>query len=532
MPSLWLAALAASAAAGAADVGDPRVPFPPFEGAAPPPRPRLSFLSATLGGHMVLQRAPRSATVWGHTAAGASVATTFDGKTYTATAGADGVWRQQLPPTPASKRAYALAFRSSAGENATLSDVLFGDVYICGGQSNMQFAMPAVANASLEQQLANNYPNIRLFTVGTKTQSETPLGDLQTIEQPWAVASSESISGDGEFGYFSAVCLFFGRQISDALSPSHGVPLGLISNNWGGTPVESWSPPDAYRACNRTGVANLYNAMINPYTVGPMAVSGFTWYQGEANTASAQSAKDYSCLFPAMISGWRKAFGDPSAYFGFVQLSTWCGDPLAIAEMRDAQMAALALAKVGYATNADHGAGCDIHPPPKQYCGERLGNSALALQYARGVAWRSPEYDGVRTARATASAVSVTVGLLHVSAAGLRTDVASFNYVEGLNCTALDAKTPGTCAWASIQVAAPGGQALVRWLNAMVSVAPGGQVLVLEASGSGLEGAAVVATSYGYGAIPLMNAYDRGTGLPVLPWSRTLRPPVGALLVV
>merc|ERR1719407_398711 len=95
-----------------------------------------------------------------------------------------------------------------------------------------------------------------------------------------------------------------------------------------------------------------------------------------------------------MISAWRAAFNASDAFFGFVQLSTWCGHGLAVPEMRDAQLAALALQKVGYATNADHGAGCNIHPPPKQFCGERLGDSARALQYGQKVAWRSPTYAG------------------------------------------------------------------------------------------------------------------------------------------
>merc|ERR1719240_217710 len=129
--------------------------------------------------------------------------------------------------------------------------------------------------------------------------------------------------------------------------------------------------------------------MIHPFTVGPMALTGFTWYQGEANTGRADQ---YACLFPAMIKQWRKSFQNEKAYFGFVQLSTWCANPDAIAEMRDAQMAAMALPNIGYATNADHGAGCNIHPPSKQYCAQRLAKSALALQYGKAIAWKSPSF--------------------------------------------------------------------------------------------------------------------------------------------
>ena len=97
-----------------------------------------------------------------------------------------------------------------------------------------------------------------------------------------------------------------------------------------------------------------------------------------ADANSSALAAAYACLFPRMISSWRTAFGQPEAYFGFVQLSTWCtpdaSNNASIAQMRDAQLAALVLPGVGYATNADHGFGCDIR--------------ARALEPNRGREWR------------------------------------------------------------------------------------------------------------------------------------------------
>jgi len=135
----------------------------------------------------------------------------------------------------------------------------------------------------------------------------------------------------------------------------------------------------------RSAITNVdsrfYNAMINPYTVGPMALVGFTWYQGEANVDEVKGtfgASRYACTFPAMIKEWRRAFKNPEAFFGFVQLSTWCGNGELIAEMRtNGQMSALSLPNVGYATNADHGAGCNLHPSTKQYCAKRLPSALL-----------------------------------------------------------------------------------------------------------------------------------------------------------
>ena len=94
-------------------------------------------LSQTLTSHMVLQRSPRAATVWGEATPGTLVTTSFLGATYTSVAGPDQVWRQQLPPQPASPGSgpgFTISFNASTGETAVLEDVLFGDVYLCGGQ--------------------------------------------------------------------------------------------------------------------------------------------------------------------------------------------------------------------------------------------------------------------------------------------------------------------------------------------------------------------------------------------------------------
>lgn len=469
----------------------------------------LNFLSSTLGDHMVLQRAPQQAVVYGHTSPGAVVSTSFHGQILTATADVNGTWRQKLPATEASESAYALEFSSSSGEKGSLKDVLFGDVYLCGGQSNMVFSIPSTTNATQEEQLANAYPHIRLFTVGQGTRSHEPLGDLQTIEQHWSVANSSTVAqpGGGRFSYFSSVCWFFGRQIADALaSEGNKVPIGLISSNWGGTQIERWSTPAAFEACGRTDYSgDLYNAMIHPYTVGPTALSGFTWYQGEQNTKSKESADAYACLFPAMITEWRHAFGNKDAYFGFVQLSTWC-DHDGIPEMREAQMQALKLPKIGYATNADHGAGCNIHPPSKQFCGKRLGNSALAIQYGKQKQWRSPSYK-FASATVKDGIATVSVTLADVGESGLTTDVYPANYVPKLICA-----NNTNCAWASIELASGDS------LNATVTAS--GSALLLQAAVP--KGAVITASSYGWGPIPLMSAYDVVTQLPVLPWKRNL----------
>jgi sialate O-acetylesterase len=236
---------------------------------------------------MVLQRAPAAAVIWGFSPAGSTVKTTLDSRApaLTATADAGGVWRQALPPTEAGG-SHTIRVESSAGATAVLTDVLFGDVYVCGGQSNMAFSMPGITNASHEALLADNYPTIRLFTVGQGTPYQSgrqPLDNLLTVEQNWTVASSKSVAAPAaagiQFGVFSAVCWIFGRTIHDGLGGK--VPVGLVSSNWPGTRLEAWTPAPAFALCGRSaGNSNLlYNSMIHPLAVGPMALAGFTWYQ-------------------------------------------------------------------------------------------------------------------------------------------------------------------------------------------------------------------------------------------------------------
>jgi len=471
-----------------------------------------SFLSKALGSNMVLQRAPWQSVVWGFATPGTVVTTTMDaGKVkMTSKASAHGVWKQRLPATAASSMTHSLVFNASTGESAAMENVLFGDVYLCGGQSNMQFAMPAIENATEESMHADGFPLIRLFTVGQKTSSPTPLDNLQTIEQQWAVASHATVAGGGAFGYFSAVCWIFGREVFDALGGQ--VPIGLVSSNWGGTPVESWSTPEALKACDvREPDSKLYNSMIHPFTTGPMAITGFTWYQGEANVDERpgdEGAQRYSCTFPGMITAWRQAFQNANAFFGFVQLSTWCGDGERIAEMRTiGQMSALSLPNVGYATNADHGAGCNIHPPPKQYCAKRLANSAMALVYGHNIRWKSPSFKGQV---ASASPPAVTVALKDVSPSGLRDDQYPFNYLDGkFSCE----QSAGKCSWAELQFADG------SWVNATIAVAAGGGAVILSAPAASSDTGAPVASRYGWGAVPMLSVYDKQTGLPLLPWS-------------
>jgi sialate O-acetylesterase len=130
-------------------------------------------------------------------------------------------------------------------ETITLDDVLFGDVWICSGQSNMQFSVGGMYNASVEIENANKYPKIRLFTV-SDTQATTPQEEILAIGLKWSVASNMTVGS----GYTSAVCWLYGRMVHEGLG---GRPMGLIHTSWGGTYIEYWTPPEVLSDCGLAG---------------------------------------------------------------------------------------------------------------------------------------------------------------------------------------------------------------------------------------------------------------------------------------
>ena len=395
----------------------------------------------------------------------------------------------------------------------------------------MQFSVGGNQGATTYAAEANKYPNIRLFTVGQKTSSKVPLTDLQTIEQNWTAASNKTVMchrTDGSlcvpFDYFSAVCWFFGKNVYDKLGGT--VPIGLVSNNWGGTRVESWTTPESTAHCGHNSTGELYNAMVVPYSVGPMAVSGFTWYQGESDLGGSSAGvapwgsanNNYSCTQTAMIEQWRTMFQVPSAFYAIVQLSTWFTDPLLLAELRDQQLVSMkTLKNFAYGTNADYGAGGNIHPPYKQHVGERLANAAMAIVYNKPINWRSPTYLSAKAGTGTTLG-EVTVSLNDVLAAGL-TLKPSFNAHTAGSCHGQKA---GTCAGASVQF----DDTKKSWVKATVGLSADKQGMMLTAPAPAGAKAAI-ATSYGWGAVPFLTVYradmeGEDGQLPVLTWNRTL----------
>jgi sialate O-acetylesterase len=192
-----------------------------------------------------------AAPVWGWTAPNTEVAVTLadsagkkitDAKT---TSDAQGRWEIRTAPTPAGGP-YTLTVAAGA-QTITAKNVLFGDVWVCSGQSNMEMGIGAVNNAAAEIADAKNYPQLRLFHLPHKIS----LAPITEAPAEWLVAAPETVVGYGWAG-FSATGYFFGRDLQKALD----IPIGLIHTSWGGTIAEAWTSEEGLLASGDAGLVN------------------------------------------------------------------------------------------------------------------------------------------------------------------------------------------------------------------------------------------------------------------------------------
>ena len=186
----------------------------------------LPFVHPLFSNNMVLQRGI-SDPIWGWTTPGATVTVRVTGKGAKAIAGADGKWMVKLPPLPVGGP-YTLTV--SGPQTVTLGNILVGDVWLCSGQSNMQFPVNAAINGA-QEAAAGEQPQIRLFTVPDTIGFEP----LRLVNGHWDSCTPQTVGG------FSAVAYFFGRSLQQKLH----VPIGLIHSSWGGTPIEAWTSAEA-----------------------------------------------------------------------------------------------------------------------------------------------------------------------------------------------------------------------------------------------------------------------------------------------
>jgi sialate O-acetylesterase len=412
-------------------------------------------LAPAFSDHAVLQR-DKTITIGGSATPGDHVTAQFHSTSGSALVGPDSKWILTLPAQPTSAVSSDLIIQETApsgtiSNTITLHDVLVGEVWLCSGQSNMEFAVydPKAANAKLDnvavEVASAHYPLIRQLYVSRK-MSEDP---MDSAIAAWTVCSPDTV------GHFTAVGYFFARDIYTRLN----VPVGIINSTWGGTNVESWMSPEGLESNSLSKIVNqrwqdlktsypdrlaayqtaldewtkalalvsakpksktaflkknpkprppivpkenptgLFNGMINPLV--PYGIRGFLWYQGENN---AGRASEYNRLFKGMIAAWRTHFAQGDVPFYWVQLAnfkvaadktdrTW-------AFLREAQTQALVLPNTGQAITIDIGNPNNIHPGNKQEVGRRLALLAKNKVYGisvddTGPTFKSAVFEGV-----------------------------------------------------------------------------------------------------------------------------------------
>ncbi len=382
---------------------------------------------AVFGSHMVFQQ-QKPLVIWGWANPNETVTVTLGSAKAEAHANERGEWKTTLAAMPAGG-----PFRLTVAGSSQLQfdDVMVGEVWLASGQSNMEMGIGMAKNGK-EEIAAANYPGIRLLKI-TKRWSPTPQTDVQGT---WKPCTPESVAEGGWSG-FSAAAYYFGRELHKKL----GVTVGLIDSTWGGTRIESWTPPEGFAevpalahdyelvelsdprtevhkqrmarlldetehwvATSREALAKsepapamptlpaelrpvhdlqqstaLFNGMI--YSLCPFTVRGAIWYQGESNSSEG---KLYTERMKALVGGWRKIWGEGEFPFYFVQIApyNYGGNPEVIGEFWEAQAAAAAaIPNCGMAVINDIGNLKDIHPTNKQEVGRRLALLALDGTY-------------------------------------------------------------------------------------------------------------------------------------------------------
>jgi sialate O-acetylesterase len=325
--------------------------------------------------NMVLQQ-KSEVTFWGWAKSGETVILKADwlDNGVSITAGNQGVWKLTIT-TPSAGGPYNISIKGY--NEIILKNVMVGEVWLCSGQSNMEWsAQSGIINGQDEINNAN-YPEIRLFTV----LQSTSLYPQDHFTGEWKVCTPETMKS------FSAIGYFFARKLHKEL----GVPVGIINSSWGGTPAEAWMPEETIMndsflreaAAKQKPVpwgpvetARIYNSMIYPML--SFRIAGALWYQGEANTINAYA---YEKILSSLIGSWRGKWGYEFPFY-YAQIAPYkYGSPYEGVLVREAQRKVLEVSNTGMVVLSDIGDTLDIHPKNKQDAAMRFATLALKRHY-------------------------------------------------------------------------------------------------------------------------------------------------------
>ena len=371
------------------------------------------------GDHMVVQR-QKPVVVWGWAEPGEQVRVQLGDHVQAGQADGEGKWKVVLGAMEANSTPMTMTI---TGTNViSIEDVLVGEVWLCSGQSNMEWTLGGGV-AAAEKMAKADFPGIRLFKINSAPSAYT-VGD---VEDTWRVCRPDNVGDFSETGYF------FGKDLHEELK----IPIGLVEAAWGGTQIEVWTPREGfegqealadfvarldqaeesyreelsaklkelaawikrteqalekneriptqpkwpshpiYSQGHPTGATCLYNSRIFP--IVPFGLRGAIWYQGESNMGDGMF---YYEKMKALIYGWRKVWGDPLLSFYYVQLAPFGHySPDDLPKLWEAQSASLKIPHTGMAVINDIGNVEDIHPQNKRDVGKRLALWALAKNY-------------------------------------------------------------------------------------------------------------------------------------------------------
>jgi hypothetical protein len=338
--------------------------------------------------HLILQR-DMNVPVWGHATPGSTVTVKLDGTVVgTVVADSEGKWLAGIGTHAADGAvSHVLSIEPSDTRNITIEDVIFGDVYLASGQSNMARLMSQFAVCAEEAPSAD-YPLIRQIAI--RATSSDSIQEEPQYTSYWTKCSPSTVSNFSATGYFFAKNVYL----------QTGVPVGLLFSAWGGQQIDRFLSPSGVAAVPElaglrqaqeegsiSSLYDIYNAMIAPLI--PYGIRGAVWYQGEANSGDRDL---YIYKMQALMRGWRQDWGQGDFFLYYAQLPNYGTTDVSWRDLRDAQRLVLSQTNCGMAVTIDIGNDADIHPENKPDVGYRLSRWALAKDLGWDIVYSGPIY--------------------------------------------------------------------------------------------------------------------------------------------
>lgn len=365
------------------------------------------ILPKILGNNMVLQR-NQPVPIWGFAAPGERVSVNFNNQSKTTKADASGNWKVILNAMPASAMPQTMTITGS--NTITLDSILVGEVWLCSGQSNMEYTMrknskvvktDSTKESPVDELLRAHNSAIRIFLVTRKNLKP------DSTHSGWSIAQGRDLRS------FSAAGYFFAKELYAQL----GVPIGVISAAVPGSAIEPWlsgtitnekelTTKQPVLKIDESAPGKFYPIMIQP--LAPFAIKGFLWYQGETNCFQNESI-EYTYKMQALIDGWRKLWQDEKLPFYYVQIAPYYYSKSAgkypltketLPKFWEAQTLALHIPHTGMVVITDLiNSPEDLHPGFKWEVGRRLALVALAKTYGKNVVYSGPQYEDMKVKR-------------------------------------------------------------------------------------------------------------------------------------